>query len=73
MTAIPVNQLKRKAIRIKSVRKIRNRTLQNHRQAILIRPMTVNIDARDIKGRALERGYDKVMGTFNGKVADDSV
>ena len=50
---IPVNQIKRNAIKRKSVVNTRNRKLQNHRWEILIRLMTVITYARDIKRRAI--------------------
>ena len=70
MIEIPVYRLIRKSIRIKSVGNTRNRMLQTHFQAILIRPTTVTRDASDVKIRATKNGSDKIMRTFNGKVAD---
>ena len=52
MIEIPVNQVKRNAIRRKSVRNTRNRTRQTHSQAIMICPTEVNTDARDEKKKS---------------------
>ena len=51
MTANKENPKARNAIKRKIVRKTRNKTRQNHRQAILIRPTTVTIDAKDEQTR----------------------
>ena len=45
MTPISVNQIKRNAIRRKSVGKTREMTRKTHRRAIMIRFMTVITDA----------------------------
>ena len=52
MTPIQLNQIKRNAKRRKIVEKTRNRTRQAHCRAILIRPMTVITDTRDVRRRA---------------------
>ena len=68
------NKRKRNAIKRKSVIKIGKMTHQTHlRATIQIRPMTVIIYARDTKRRAIEKWSDKIMRTFNYRVADDSV
>ena len=45
------NPKARNKIKRKNVRNTRNRTLRTHRQAIVIFPITVTIDARDKKIR----------------------
>ena len=35
--------------------------------------MTINIDPSDTKEEPSEKRFDKIMHTFNGKVADDSI
>ena len=45
----------------------------HHRATIIIRPTTVIKDKNDEKGRAIKKGSDKIMRTFNGKGADESV
>ena len=73
MTQIQVNQIKRNAIRRKSVENKINRTRKTHRRAILIRPTTVITDANKKEEKRSENGSDQIMRTFNGKVADDSI
>ena len=49
-------------------------TLQTqHRVTILIRSMIVITDASNVKRSAIEKGSNKIMRTFDGKVSDDSV
>ena len=74
MIAIPVNQTKINAIKRKSVRKTRKITRQTHHRAnILIRPKIVIKDANNVRLRAIGKGSDKIMHTFNGKVADNII
>ena len=54
---IPVNILKRRSIRRKSVRKTGNTTRHTHRQEILIRPTTVTTDASEVKRRSIRKIY----------------
>ena len=73
MTEITVNSKSRNAIQIKSVGNTRNRTLQNHRRVVLIRPKTVSIDASDTKRRSTEQWSYKIMRKVNGNVDNDSI
>ena len=73
MIAIPVNQIKGNSIRGESIRTKRNKTRQAHCQAILICCTAVIIDANDIKRRAIKKRSNKILCTFNGKVATDSI
>ena len=52
MIAIIVNQLKINAIRRRCVRNTRNRTRQNRRRAIMIRPAIVTTDASNVKKKS---------------------
>ena len=68
-----VNPKERNAIKIKIVRKTRNRTSQTHLGAIMIRPTTVTIEASNEKRRATGKGSYQIMRKVNSKFADDSI
>ena len=44
-----------------------------YQATILIRLTTVITDAKDVRGKAIGKGPNQILCTFNGKFADDSV
>ena len=56
---------------IRNTRKITRMT--QHQVTILIRPTIVITDANNVRGRAIRKISNKIMRTFNCKVADDSI
>ena len=54
-------------------KKKRDKNKKHRRATIMIRLMTVIIDASDIKEEPPEKLSDQIMRTFNRKVAEDNV